>query len=173
LLDESLPRLFMPCREPKFSKRFANVEARQFGFEVRCNGEAGRYFTYRLGAAYTRADNLDLHEPLPEIPPLETTAALRYIHPAQILWIEINNRIVAKQNRIAESFSESTSPGFAVFDIRTALRLNRYIELNMSILNLFDKAYFEHLNRKYINMPLTGILYEPGRNFIVMLKLYY
>jgi outer membrane receptor protein involved in Fe transport len=45
--------------------------------------------------------------------------------------------------------------------------------LNLSLLNIFDIAYYEHLNRKYVNMRLTGVLYEPGRNFIAMLKLYY
>ena len=173
-VDSSLPRLFMPNNEPRFAKRFQNVaKAIQMGFEISLTGKIHRYLAYRSALAYTYGDNRDWNEPLSEIPPLEAKLALRYIHPSNRFWAEIDGRFVAEQNRIAESFGETETPGFSVINLLANVNISRYLGLNLGIRNLFDKNYYEHLNRRYINQPINEIIYEPGRNFTFMIKFHY
>ena len=136
-------------------------------------GKIHRYLAYRSALAYTYGDNRDWNEPLSEIPPLEAKLALRYIHPSNRFWAEIDGRFVAEQNRIAESFGETETPGFSVINLLANVNISRYLGLNLGIRNLFDKNYYEHLNRRYINQPINEIIYEPGRNFTFMIKFHY
>jgi iron complex outermembrane receptor protein len=173
-VDSSLPRLFMPNKEPRFTKRFQNVDkAMQAGFEISLNGKIYRYLTYRSAVAYTYGNNRNWNEPLAEIPPLDAKLAMRYSHPSNRFWSEISGRFVAKQDRVSRSFGETKTPGFTVINLLTHVNLSRYLDLNLGIRNLFDKNYYEHLNRRYINQPINEIIYEPGRNFIFMVKFHY
>jgi iron complex outermembrane receptor protein len=173
-VDESLERLFMPCMEPKNAKRFQNIDrARQTGFEAQLSGRLYRSLSYRAGAGYTKAKNVDWNEPLPEIPPLQGELALRYTHRSGNYWGEVNSRLAAKQDRIAVSFGETATPGFTVFNFFAGFEPLRFLEFNLGILNIFDVRYYEHLNRRYKNMPENEILYEPGRNITFNVKLHY
>jgi iron complex outermembrane receptor protein len=173
-VDQDLPRLFMPCMEPKFAKRFQNIDrARQLGFEAQLSGKLYRNISYRAGAGYTRAENVDWNEPLPEIPPLQGELALRYTHRSGNYWGEFNSRLAAKQDRIAASFGETDTPGFTVFNFLAGFKPLRFLEFNLGILNIFDVTYYEHLNRRYKNMPEKEVLYEPGRNITFNVKLHY
>lgn len=173
-VDESLERLFMPCMEPKNAKRFQNIDrARQTGFEAQLGGNLYRGFSYRAGAGYTWAKNADWNEPLPEIPPLQGELALRYTHRSGNYWGEVNGRLAAKQDRIAASFGETATPGFTVYNFLSGFKPVRFLEFNFGVLNIFDVTYYEHLNRRYNNMPEDEILYEPGRNITFNVKLHY
>jgi iron complex outermembrane recepter protein len=48
-------------------------------------------------------------------------------------------------------------------------KINKYANITAGVNNIFDRAYYEHLNRKIIGT--TGKLYEPGRVFFVNLYL--
>lgn len=173
-VDEALPRLYMPCMAPKFTKRYLNIDrARQVGFEAQVDGKLYRGFSYRAGAAYTRADNLEWDQPLPEIPPLEGQAALRYTHISGRFWAEVEGRFVAEQNRVSSAFGESATPDFTVYNLLAGLRPFHFLELDLGVQNIFDKTYYEHLNRRYNNMPEPGMLYEPGRNVTLRVRLHY
>ncbi len=170
-VDTTLHRLFMPCMPPPYTKRFRNIDrATQLGFEISFHGKLGYGFSYQGGIAYTRGQNEDLNEPLPEIPPLEGKLTLRYFNVTHRFWGEIDSRVVADQNRISTTFGETETPGFSVFNLRTGVYLGNHLELSAFVNNLFDKNYYEHLSRKFKNMPESYLLYEPGRNFVFQLK---
>ncbi len=170
-VDTTLPRLFMPCVPPPYTKRYRNIDqVTQVGFELSFDGKLPGGWSYRGGVAYTRGQNVDLDEPLPEIPPLEGKLALRYFNVTHKFWGEIDGRFVADQNRISPTFGETATPGFSVFNLRAGIYLGKYTELSAFVNNLFDKNYYEHLSRKYKNMPDSYLLYEPGRNFVLQLK---
>lgn len=171
-VDESIPRLYMPMNEPRFAKRFQNIDrARQVGFELQVSGAPLPALSYRGSLSYTRGDNLDWDEPLPEIQPLEGKLSLRYRLPAAGAWVEGEGRWVADQERVAASFAETRTPGFAVYNLRGGLAVWNSVELSAAVLNLFDRTYVEHLNRAFVNMAVDGMLYEPGRSVMVNVTL--
>jgi len=168
-VDSTLPRKYMPMSEPKFSKRFQNIEAAvQKGFEVEAQMKVLSDLQAYATASYTIADNLDWDEPLPEIPPFQATAGLKYER--EYYAIDLRSRFVAEQDRVAASFDESVTPGFATFDLRVQAKPLRGLTAGFAVLNILNENYYEHLSRGYRNMPENGLIYEPGRNVRVFLK---
>ena len=114
--------------------------------------------------SYTYGQNRSLDEPLPLIPPLTAHLALKYER--SNYWLNLRSRLVAEQNRVAESFGEVPSPGFVTFDFSAGYEPIEGLSLGAAILNIFDTAYYEHLNFSYRNSDLLqGRIFEPGRNF--------
>ncbi len=165
VVDENLPRKFMPNLQPQFAKRFINVdEAVQAGFEFYFNYEMTDNFEFLSDISYTYAQNKELDEPLPQITPLTAHAALKYTK--NNYWLNLNSRFVAAQRRVSLSFMEPETPSFATFDFSIGIKPFKNFTLGASVLNIFDKFYTEHLNFSYINSNvLSGRIYEPGRNF--------
>ncbi len=104
-------------------------------------------------------------DPLPEIPPFEATMNLYYKFLKGNLVPRITLRAVATQDRISQAFYEEETPGFFVMNLSMRYKINRYTELNGGVTNIFDRAYYEHLNRRIIGTDLN--LYEPGRVFFI------
>lgn len=165
VVDESLPRKFMPMLEPKFAKRFINIEqAMQTGFELYFNVHFTEEFSFLSDLSYTYGQNQELDEPLPQIVPLTGHLSLNYDKGKY--WFNLKSRLVAEQDRIAESFGETVSPGFVTFDLSAGIKPFPNFSVGAAVLNLFDTAYYEHLNFSYNNSDLlSGRIYEPGRNF--------
>jgi iron complex outermembrane receptor protein len=114
--------------------------------------------------SYTYGQNTDLDEPLPLIAPLTAHLAVKYER--QKYWLNLRSRLVAEQNRVAESFGEVPSPGFVTFDFSAGYEPAEGLSIGAAVLNIFDTAYYEHLNFSYRNSDLLqGRILEPGRNF--------
>ncbi len=168
-VDSTLPRKYMPMEQPRFSRRFTNIDAAtQTGFELETNVQLLKNLQWYATAAYTHARNLDWDEPLPEIPPFSAATGLKYERERYSL--NVKGRFVADQERVAASFDESRTPGFSVFDVQGHVEPFRGLSVGAAVLNIFDRNYFEHLNRGYRNMPEQGLIYEPGRNVTVFLR---
>jgi len=45
------------------------------------------------------------------------------------------------------------------------------VEIKVSVTNIFDENYAEHLSRPYKNMDTQSLYYEPGRSFNFNVKL--
>src|SRR5690625_7992284 len=81
-------------------------------------------------------------------------------------WLNLNSRIVAAQTRVSDSFKETASEAFNTLDFSVGYTPTKNLTIGASILNIFDTAYYEHLNFSYQNSDiLSGRIYEPGRNF--------
>ncbi|MGA9269761.1 MAG: TonB-dependent receptor, partial [Lutimonas sp.] len=165
VVDEDLPRKYMPMQEPRFAKRFVNVdEAIQTGFELFFNYYFNEQFSFLSDLSYTYGQNTSLDEPLPLITPLTAHLAVKF--EKTNYWLNLRSRLVAEQNRVAESFGEVPSPGFATFDFSAGYEPIEGLSVGAAVLNLFDTAYYEHLNFSYRNSDLLqGRIFEPGRNF--------
>jgi iron complex outermembrane receptor protein len=86
-------------------------------------------------------------------------------------WLNLRSRLVAEQDRISETFGEVPTPGFATFDLSAGYTPWPGFAIGGAVLNLFDTAYYEHLNFSYRNSDLLeGRIYEPGRNFTVYIN---
>ena len=168
--DENLPRKFMPMLEPQFAKRFINVDnAMQAGFEIFFNYNFNSDFSFNSDISYTYGQNKDFDEPLPQINPLTAHLSLKY--EKEKYWVNLRSRLVDEQTRIAESFKEEETPGFTTFDVSAGFKPFKGFTVGGAILNIFDKAYYEHLNYSYINSDLlSGRILEPGRNLTLYLN---
>ncbi len=169
IVDESILRKYMPGTEPLYAKRFVNIDKSwQTGFEVELGYYITKDFSGMIGAFYTHAQNIDFNEPLAEIPPLTGLISIKY--EKEKYWAEFKGRLVAEQDRVAESFNESTTPGFNVFDLIAGYSPVKNLDISFALKNMFNANYFEHLSRPYINQSETGMFYEPGRSFRIGLK---
>ena len=165
VVDENIPRKFMPSAQPQYAKRFINIdEATQAGFELYWNYRITDNFKFTSDISYTYAQNKDFDEPLPQITPLTAHAALNYKR--KNYWFNLQSRFVAAQHRISASFMEQESDDFATFDFSVGVEPFKNLTIGASILNIFDTDYYEHLNFSYKNSTLlSGRIFEPGRNF--------
>jgi iron complex outermembrane recepter protein len=151
-------------------KRFTNIpSARLTGFEIGYIARFGSAFHLDANAAYTQGKNNDTGEWLPEIPPFEGKLALSYSFMNGRLIPEIVIRAVAGQSRISAAFSESETSGFVLGNIGIQYYPVRYAGITAGINNIFDKAYYEHLNRR--NQADGTALNEPGRVLFINVSL--
>jgi len=103
-------------------------------------------------------------EPLPLIAPLKSVTGLRFTH--HHLFIQAENETSIGQNRINRDFGETETPGYSIINLRGAysFKLKKYnLELSAGAENIFDRAYYEHLD--------WGKMPRPGRNIYTMLSL--
>jgi len=169
-VDSSVGRVFLACQEPKVSKVFQNLDkARQYGYELGIAGDITDALGYDITLAYTEGENLDDSAPLPEMPPFETRLILDYRFSQMPVWIQLEGRWVGDQDRVSVAYGENSTPGFSLYNLRSGVQVLEGLEVGLSVSNLLDTAYYEHLSRNFAkNTPDAGIpLYEPGRNVIM------
>jgi iron complex outermembrane receptor protein len=141
-------------------RRFTNIDhALRKGFEFESTLRLPMNFSIEGTVSQVIGKDETLDAPLPEMPPLESTAALFYIrHPYRV---ELRGRFVASQRRVSKEYGEEETPGFHTFGFRTSSTLSRGVNLTFGIENIFDVLYYEHLNR---NAKVSGErIPEPGR----------
>ena len=153
-------------------KRFVNVNrAEMAGCEGSLAIPVVPAFKVNLCASYTYGQNNDIAEPLPEMPPLSATATIQFQPLEGPSWAELEWRLAARQTRISTTFQESPTPGFGILSLRTGTSFFQHLNLTAAVMNIFDVAYAEHLNRR---MKADGQpLLEPGRSFTVNLQYMY
>jgi len=167
-------------------KQFYNAgNARFRGFEFAYATPASHKFGASLFASYTYAtldnvhqyvrneqgqviDDLELeNDALTEIPPFESTVAVFYKFFKGKLVPKINVRMVASQKHVSLAAYEQEMPGFTLAGFSINYNFNKYLAVSGGVNNIFDEAYYEHLNRNIIGS--TYNLYEPGRSFYINL----
>lgn len=170
VVNTSIPRKFMPTTPPVYAKQFINIDkATQTGFEFNFNVHASEKLSFTSEFSYTSAQNEDLDEPLAQIPPFMANLGVKFEE--NKFWVALNSRLVAKQDRVSASFMEEETSGFGTLDLRAGVIPFPNFSIGFAALNIFDKAYYEHLNYSYQNSDTSsGHIYETGRNFTTYLK---
>ncbi|HNW98862.1 MAG TPA: TonB-dependent receptor [Bacteroidales bacterium] len=166
-------------------KQFANTDHVTFeGFELGYTSPEQFRLNTSIVAAYTYGvipedikyitsgtqvigETTVINDALPEIPPFETTLGISYKFVKRNITPKISIRIVADQRHTSVALYESYTPGFALLNFSVKCKINKFADINAGINNIFDRAYYEHLNRKIVGS--TGKLYEPGRVFFINL----
>jgi iron complex outermembrane receptor protein len=150
-------------------RQFVNVdEALKTGFEMAVSHDLGLGIRQQLMMAYTYGKNLTGNEALPEIAPMDIRYALMGNHLNNRLHTAVRLRYVIAQNRISESFGETTTPKFNLLDIDASYAFTSQVSLKLGAHNLFNQSYYEHLNRPI--GPNRVPLFAPGRNFFAMIS---
>jgi iron complex outermembrane recepter protein len=152
-------------------RQFVNIgQALKSGFEAAWGQKLFAGLQYYLSIAYTFAQDLERDEPLPEISPLDFRYSLLGNYLDNTLKPEMTFRYVLMQSRISEEFGETPSPAFALLDVKLSYQFHKILGVTAGIQNLFDKHYYEHLNRS-VRGNNPNPIYAPGRNFFISLNL--
>lgn len=125
-----------------------------------------------LSSSYTWAEYTDTNSPVAEIPPLEAGITLGSSFFESQIMPEVTVRRVFPQTRFDQAFGESRTPGFWLTDVTVRAALYDNIMFSGGVRNLFDEAYYEHLNRRFnpgVN-PSGNVLLEPGRRLFAELS---
>ena len=142
------------------------------GFELSANYQLPSAWFLNVSGSYTRAEYTDDNTPVAEIPPLESKVTIGGAMLSGKLMPEVSVRKVFEQNRIDESFGETETPGFWLADAHINARLFDGVRLTGGVRNIFDEAYYEHLNRQF-NPAFESAersLLEPGRRVFLELN---
>lgn len=108
-----------------------------------------------------------INDAVQEIPPFEARIDLTYSFYKQKMLYTIGSRVVAEQKHVSESYYEKPTPGAILLNMAFEYKLNKYFILASGVQNIFNRNYYDHLNRR-IAGSITRI-YEPGRNFYLNL----
>lgn len=147
-------------------RRFINISyARLSGFEFTWGQKAGRFLRNEFSATYTKGQNRELDQPLPEINPFEIRNKLTAALFENTLSAYINLRHSFEQTRVSAAFSEKTTAAFTVTDLGLNISATQKMQVSVAVQNLFNISYKEHLSR-YINATLP--LNSPGRSLVLM-----
>ncbi len=111
-------------------------------------------------------------EPLPSILPLQSIVGIRLNAGGELpRWgLELSARLVASQDRVAESLLESPTEGFTTWDLRAFVRKRDNLTFWLGVDNLTDRHYREHLD---FRSPSGTSLFQPGASFYVASELTY
>jgi iron complex outermembrane receptor protein len=156
-------------------KQFYNVEdpVNFTGFEFsyatpskfKLGGQVVASYTQgTFGSNYLKLDKIE-NDPLNEIPPFEANIMVKYKMFNNKLIPKAGLRIVAAQNRVSETFAETSTPGFSLLDFGLVYKHSKYLTITGGIDNILDTEYYEHLNRRMLGSSQN--IYEPGRVFFV------
>ena len=147
-------------------KQFINIDHVYLtGFEFSYKSPDANDWEVELNAAYTLGINNSLsnNDYLAEIPPFEANLNLNYKLLKRSLIPSLSLRMVASQNKVSNEFDEDATPGFGILDFNLVYRYSHNISFIGGVSNIFNTAYYEHLNRRIIGS--RSPFYEAGRVF--------
>ncbi len=131
------------------------VAARFLGLEMHLGWRLNTRLNLELNGSYVRGENRDENLPLPEMPPLKFVGSTTYQHP--LLTVGGTAELVARQERV--DIFEDPTDGYAVFSVYAQRDINtnhtRH-SIILSLNNLLDTEYRNHLSRIRSVMPETG-----------------
>lgn len=147
-----------------FVKRFVNISsASQYGGEFYFDYKFTTNWSTHADLSYVYAHNNDWDEPLAHIAPLRSHLNIRY--EKNKFWSLAEGKFVADQDRYAANSGEMRTPGYGIFNLKAGYKLSDKLNFGMSVLNLFDRAYADHMNFSYKNTNInSGRVLEMGRN---------
>jgi iron complex outermembrane receptor protein len=144
-------------------RQYDNIDRASItGFELSIQQAMPWQLAVRFDAAAQIGKNLMNGAPLPEIPPVDLRVMLAGSYFRDKLRPSIHGRYVLRQNRISPEFGETATPSFWLLDLDVTYAAFQWLSVSGGVRNLFDRAYYEHLNR---SVSGTGHpIYNPGRN---------
>ncbi len=146
------------------------ADARIRGIDIALQLEATSWLAFDGSYSLLHGDNLALHSPLPFMPAnhgrigfhLSKTRLGGLYHP----YFSLHTDIYAKQDRIA--VNEPVTNGYTLVDVNFGSDVrfgSARMQIDLSIDNLFNKAYVDHMSR-YREYALN-----PGRNITLKVKI--
>ena len=168
-------------------KQFNNIDkAVLMGFEASADYAISTITSLSFSAGYTYAyfpeieritfENNQIsgtemikNDPIPEIPAFEAMFSLSHHFVKVKIKPVISFRAVAGQNHVSLAAYEESTPSYLISDFFVTYTPFRKISIAAGANNLFNTAYYDHLNRRLLGS--TEKLFEPGRTLFINLKI--
>jgi iron complex outermembrane receptor protein len=160
------------CQPEDRSINIPNMMPCLLGFEFSLEYELVTDLQFRTATEYVWNKNLETSLPLPFTPPFSVFGELEYGKSitgstASYYFVSANYHFYADQNRVDRN--ELPTAGYSLVSLSAGFDFkikNQNAQFRLSVNNVFDKAYMNHLSRyRLLNLP------EQGRNVIVSLRL--
>jgi iron complex outermembrane receptor protein len=169
--------------------QYKQTDALMAGLDLHTNWKINNHWQHTFSGAYIYGQDISNDLPLIEMPPLNLVNSVRYSNDKwHSFFAEVRNESVFTQKRYPNNnFSVqipvdgqfvdtlvniSTPPkGYSLFHFSTGMAFktsaNTGLAVNFSVLNIFNDAYRDYLNRQRLYTD------DIGRNFQVQLKFNY
>ena len=145
--------------------RYTGAKAIFAGTEITLDVDILRNLNYRFAGEYIYTRNRDEQIPLSFSPPASMRNTLNVEFGRFRLHTELES--IASQKRVSRN--EQTTPGAHLVHLGGFTQIpvkSSIIEVTLSLQNLFDKKYYNHLSfYRKVEIP------EPGRNFQILIKI--
>jgi iron complex outermembrane receptor protein len=152
--------------------RFANVDARLYGFDLDASLKLSDSWRLDGVASYVRGERRDIDDNLYRIAPPSLTVSATY--EASVWDATLEARAVAKQTEVSSTNSEAPTSGYVILNLLGGWDVARGVRLSASVENLLDHQYRDHLagyNRvSGSEVALGQRLPGPGRSFLLRLN---
>ncbi len=151
----------------RYARTYQGVSATMYGGEASARFALPMDLYASLGASYTRGKNDTDDTNLPEIPPFQGIASLRY--DIGTYFGEIEEVFASKQTEVDNSIDEEETSGWEITNIKAGYAFKN-LKVFAGINNIFDRHYYESLS--YLRNPYSsGIkVPEPGRSFYINMQ---
>ena len=124
--------------------RFANVDARLYGFDMDFGYDLQGPWRLDGVFSYVRGERRDIDDNLYRVAPPNLTLAATY---EQTDWsVSFEARGVATQETVSVTNSEQETPGYAVFNLYGDWMISEGVHVHLGVENLFDHTYRDHLS---------------------------
>lgn len=152
--------------------QYTQNDALFMGFEFNFEYELVRNLKVNTAAEYVWNKNMETSLPLPFTPPFSIFAELEYgktVTASRINYYSVsaNYHYFADQNRVDRN--ERPTAGYSLVSLSAGFDYkikNQNAQFRLSVNNLFDKAYMNHLSRyRLLNLP------EQGRNVVISITI--
>ena len=142
------------------------------GFEFDFEYKFVKNWLFKTASEYVWNKNLETRLPLPFTPPFSIFGELEYGRKARntsitYYFVSVNYQYFADQNRVDRN--ERPTAGYDLVTLAGGFDFqiqNQIVQMRVSVNNLFDVAYMNHLSRyRLLNLP------EQGRNVVLSFKI--
>ncbi|MFW8589909.1 TonB-dependent receptor [Glaciecola sp. 2405UD65-10] len=146
---------------------WGNDEALIKGLDVTYSHQVNQYLSMRMNAQYVRGKQTGaIQQDLYRIAPLSANLSIAYTQ--NNYQVNLHSYIVSKQDDVSASQNETSTAGYALFDLSVAYYFNNGFTLNVLAENILDKTYADHLSGlsrvSNIELPAGSKQLGAGRN---------
>lgn len=152
--------------------RFGNVDATFYGLDLGWSYAITDRWTLSGLGSYVRGTRADIADNLYRIAPANGRVDLTYARSQWDAGVEVAGAL--RQNRVAATNGEKPTPGWAILNAHASWRPLSWIETRLSVENILDRAYADHLNGPNrvagSAVPVGARVPSPGRNVEVRMN---
>src|SRR5690606_20410158 len=124
--------------------RFANVDARLYGFDLDASLRLSDRWRIDGVASYVRGERRDIDDNLYRIAPPSVTVGVTY--DASVWDASLEARAVGRQSEVSLTNSEAETGGYVTLNLLGGWDVARGVRLSASVENLLDHQYRDHLS---------------------------
>jgi len=132
---------------PQQIYQYQNIsDAKIYGAELDAKYFVNEAWTLFFSGSLIRGEDETEDRPLNGIPPAKASYGIKYEKEWDNFYgnVELSALSAMKQDRVG--FSETETPGYTIANFRTYLSYENGIRVSLSVENLFDKTYYDHLS---------------------------